>query len=211
MWFSRSSNYSSSSPLPPLLPLPPPASCFFFSVSFLFFVLLPLLFFFFLRFIYYYTWVHCSCLPVEGVISHYGWLWATMWLLGFELWTFGRAVSVLTGWAISPAPPASSYCRLSHTMLLHLTSLSSYPTPSMLELLVCVPGYSWIFSFLSTILMEDWGSRVREIKGSQVWWCIAVIPALGRQHQEDEEFKVCLGYLRSCPKQTKRTKLILRL
>ena len=24
--------------------------------------------------------------------SRCGWLWATMWLLGFELWTFGRAV-----------------------------------------------------------------------------------------------------------------------
>jgi hypothetical protein len=29
--------------------------------------------------------------------------WATMWLLGFELRTFGRAVSVLTRWVISPA------------------------------------------------------------------------------------------------------------
>jgi hypothetical protein len=27
-----------------------------------------------------------------------------MWLLGFELWTFGRAVSALNHWAISPAP-----------------------------------------------------------------------------------------------------------
>jgi hypothetical protein len=39
----------------------------------------------------------------EDVRSHYRWLWATMWLLGFELKTFGRAVSVLTRWAISPA------------------------------------------------------------------------------------------------------------
>jgi hypothetical protein len=42
--------------------------------------------------------------PEEGVRSHYKWLWATIWLLGFELRTFGRAVSVLTRWAISPAP-----------------------------------------------------------------------------------------------------------
>ena len=39
----------------------------------------------------------------EGVRSHYGWLWATMWLLGFELRTFGRAVSTLICWAILPA------------------------------------------------------------------------------------------------------------
>jgi hypothetical protein len=35
--------------------------------------------------------------------SHYGWLWATMWLLGFELRTFRRSVSALTGCAILPA------------------------------------------------------------------------------------------------------------
>ena len=34
---------------------------------------------------------------------HCRWLWATMWLLGFELRAFGRAVSALTRWAISPA------------------------------------------------------------------------------------------------------------
>ena len=50
--------------------------------------------------------VHCSCLQThqkKGIWSHYGWLWATMWLLGFELRTFGRAVSALTRWAILPA------------------------------------------------------------------------------------------------------------
>ena len=35
--------------------------------------------------------------------SHYGWLWATMWVMGFELRTSGRAVSALNHWAISPA------------------------------------------------------------------------------------------------------------
>ena len=36
-------------------------------------------------------------------IPHYRWLWATMWLLGIELRTSGRAVSALNRWAISPA------------------------------------------------------------------------------------------------------------
>jgi hypothetical protein len=36
--------------------------------------------------------------------SHYRWLWATMWLLGIELRTSGRATSALNCWAISPAP-----------------------------------------------------------------------------------------------------------
>jgi hypothetical protein len=51
-------------------------------------------------------WAHCSCLqtPEEGIRSHYRWLWATMWLLGIELRTSGRAVSALNHWVISPAP-----------------------------------------------------------------------------------------------------------
>jgi len=40
--------------------------------------------------------------PEEGIRSHYRWLWATMWLLGIELRTFGRAVSAPNHWAISP-------------------------------------------------------------------------------------------------------------
>ena len=36
--------------------------------------------------------------------GHYRWLWATMWLLGNELRTSGRAVSILNHWAISPQP-----------------------------------------------------------------------------------------------------------
>jgi len=39
----------------------------------------------------------------EGSRSHYRWLGATMWLLGFELRTSGRAVGALNHGAISPA------------------------------------------------------------------------------------------------------------
>jgi hypothetical protein len=41
--------------------------------------------------------------PEEGIRSCYEWLWATMWLLGIELRTFGRGVSALNFWAISPS------------------------------------------------------------------------------------------------------------
>ena len=37
----------------------------------------------------------------KGIRSHYRWLWPTMWLLGFELRTFGRAIGALNCWAIS--------------------------------------------------------------------------------------------------------------
>jgi hypothetical protein len=40
--------------------------------------------------------------PEEGIRSHYRWLWATMWLIGVELRTSGRAVIALNHWAISP-------------------------------------------------------------------------------------------------------------
>ena len=73
---------------------------------FLVFDLCPsILFFFFLKFISC-LWLHCSCLQTHqkrGIRSHYRWLWATMWLLGLELRTFGRAVSALNRWAISLA------------------------------------------------------------------------------------------------------------
>ena len=38
--------------------------------------------------------------PEEGIDSHYRWLWATVWLLGIELRTSGRAVSALNSWII---------------------------------------------------------------------------------------------------------------
>jgi hypothetical protein len=47
--------------------------------------------------------VASSDTPEEGIRSPYGWLWDTMWLLGFELRTFRRAICALNHWAISPA------------------------------------------------------------------------------------------------------------
>ena len=51
--------------------------------------------------------VHCGCLQTLQKRASdfcYGWLWATMCLLEFELRTFGRAVGALNRWAISPPP-----------------------------------------------------------------------------------------------------------
>jgi hypothetical protein len=57
----------------------------------------------FIYFMYVSTLPLSSVTPEEGIRSHYRWLWATMWLLGFELRTSGRAVSALNCWATSPA------------------------------------------------------------------------------------------------------------
>ena len=67
---------------------------------------------FFLKYLFIYLFIMCTifsfCMyvwrPEEGTRPHYRWLWATMWLLGIELRTFGRAGSALNLWAISPAP-----------------------------------------------------------------------------------------------------------
>ena len=63
--------------------------------------------FLFIVFIYLFMYVSILSLstdtPEMGIGSHYRWLWATMWLLGFELRTSGRSVSALNHWAISPA------------------------------------------------------------------------------------------------------------
>ena len=62
--------------------------------------------FFFLLLIILCIWIHCSCRQTHQkrhqILLH-RWLWATMWLLGIELRTSWRAVSVLNLWAISPA------------------------------------------------------------------------------------------------------------
>jgi hypothetical protein len=58
----------------------------------------------FIYFIYMSTLLLSSDTLEEGIRTHYRWLWATMWLLGIELRTSGRAVIALHLWAISPAP-----------------------------------------------------------------------------------------------------------
>jgi hypothetical protein len=76
-------------------------------IIFYFFLFFYFYFYFFLRFIYLLyvstLWLS-SDTPEEGIRSCYRWLWATIWLLGFELMTFGRTVGAFTRWAISPAP-----------------------------------------------------------------------------------------------------------
>ena len=79
---------------------------------------------FFLRFIYllYVSTLYLSSdTPEEGIRSCYTWLWATMWLLGFELQTFGEQSGALTHWAISPARMHALLC-----MKLHCSCLQTH-------------------------------------------------------------------------------------
>jgi hypothetical protein len=45
-----------------------------------------------------------TCITEESLRSHYRQLWATMWLRGIELRTFGRVAIAHNCWAVSPAP-----------------------------------------------------------------------------------------------------------
>jgi hypothetical protein len=47
-------------------------------------------------------WIHCHCLQTHwkrASAPNYRWLWATMWLLGFEPRTSRRTVSALNNWS----------------------------------------------------------------------------------------------------------------
>jgi hypothetical protein len=64
--------------------------------------------FYFLKFYLFISYMSTLWLsldtPEGGIRSHYRWLWATMWVLGIELTTSGRAVPAYNHWAVSPAP-----------------------------------------------------------------------------------------------------------
>jgi hypothetical protein len=79
--------------------------------------------------------------PEEGIRSHYRWLWATMWLLGIELRTSGRAIGALNRWAISPALHFFFF-RLAPTnlKLVLLSSLASQRAPEIQLFQPCVSG-----------------------------------------------------------------------
>ena len=63
------------------------------------------LFSFFLTYLLCIQYPACmyACRTEKGTRSYYRWLWATIWLLGIEFRTFGRAGSALNHWVISPA------------------------------------------------------------------------------------------------------------
>jgi len=93
------------------------------------------------------VWVHCSLssdTPEEVIGSHYRWLWVTMWFLGFELRTSGRAVSALNHWAISPAPNLYVFRVVLYVFLPNVTFLL----------------FSWEFQAYTPITLSSHSSQV---------------------------------------------------
>ena len=104
--------------------------------------------------------------------SHYGWLWATLRLLGFELRTFGRVVSALTHWTISSAvlvcfitaafqelSGSVSLCSLHHEALLYLRSGNNGgKLPLTRNLCNSEPklNLSFLQLIFSGILLQEW-------------------------------------------------------
>jgi hypothetical protein len=68
-----------------------------------------------------------------------------MWLLGFELRTSGRAVSALTHWANSPAPPRQSLVN-DLVPLLYIQALFS--TQPILLVRLSTEHFIWLIEFL---------------------------------------------------------------
>ena len=94
----------------------------------------------FIYFMYVNTLLLSSDTPEEGVRSHNGWLWATMWPLGIELRTSRRAVSALNPWAISLA--YKLYLKYMATLAGHLTDpINTYGIPFSFLFSVCVKNY----------------------------------------------------------------------
>jgi hypothetical protein len=102
-----------------------------------------LLSFFFFKDLFILIWKHTVVVSRntrKRLIFHYRWLWATMWFLGFELRTFGRAVSALTHWAISPAPErVCSWVSVSRTAF-EWNAENNFPESALPSHRVCPGG-----------------------------------------------------------------------
>ena len=92
---------------------------------------------YFIYFMYECSVCMYTCMPEEGIRSHYRWLWSTMWLLGIELRTYVRAVSALNLWVISPVP---WFSYIPWTSWFHLSTLRYY----------LVPLHGWLTSCFSS-------------------------------------------------------------
>jgi hypothetical protein len=108
-----------------------PARKFLVWVWFGFFFYIFLEIYLFIYFISMSTPLHSSDIPEEAIRPHYRWLWATMWLLGIELQTSGRAVSALNPWAISPAPEVFTYICTSAAIVHTNVNWNSFPRYNM--------------------------------------------------------------------------------
>ena len=95
-------------------------------------------------------------MPEEGIRSHYRWLWDTTWLLGFELRTFRRAVSVLNHWAICLSS-LLLYLADSHGSSLDTAWLYTWFFFVFIwdRLLLCSPGWPWTLQWSSCLCLPS--------------------------------------------------------
>jgi len=147
------------------------------------------------------TLVLSSDTPEEGIRSHYRWLWTTMWLLGFELRTSGRAVSALNRWAISPAHvlilkrpifPKEKRIWIYTLVFQGRVSLSG---PGPLELSLCRPDWP----LTQGICHDCWAGEKNVCTKPR-----GGVMSTGEAEVGTEEFEVSLGYKMRLSKHTSR-------
>jgi hypothetical protein len=122
-------------------------------------------------FIFLFIWVLFRHTLEECIGSHYRWLWTTMWLLGIELRTSGRAVSALNCWAISPAPQ--------QTFLMYSSNLPHF--------VAVVHGYVG-----SCLRVWAHRSTVHTWKSENNLWCWSWLPPNPGPHTCTATFTSCV-------------------
>jgi hypothetical protein len=154
-----------------------------------------------------------------------------MWLLGFELRTFRRAVGCSYPLSHFTSPHfflLDIFLHL-HFMLSWKSPISSHhPAPllsQLLHIILCHMTAFWISAITIDYILflkssrpawaTFWGSNFKMIRTSQSWWCMPLIPAPGRQRQVDfwvwsqpglqSEFQDSQGYTeKPCLKKPKK-------
>ena len=122
----------------------------------------------------------------EEVRFHYRWLWATMWLLGIELRSSGRAVSALNHWAISIAHRSHSY--------------SNYYTMQF----ICKEWGMWQAVVAHNFNLSNWEAEAGVFLSSRPCWSTEWVPGQPRLYRETLSQKIKQTNKQKTNKQTNK-------
>jgi hypothetical protein len=120
----------------------------------------------------------------EGIRSHHRWLWATMWLLGMELGTSGRAASALNHWALKLMNECSEGMRWFCFLCLQTDSQSVKIRKSKCYIEMKMSGYNehmFMCMLLSCPHLRQGGNNEKFSPLLSIFYCIQVLSAPWRR------------------------------